>query len=107
MTFNSTGLALGTYTGNLCVESNDPDAGPGNGTELVVVPLRLVVEGQPPNIDVDPLSMSATQPANTSTQQTAERGQHRRRHAELDDRRRGHHVLPDYRARSPGRAAGG
>ncbi|MDX9953871.1 MAG: choice-of-anchor J domain-containing protein, partial [Anaerolineae bacterium] len=41
--FDSTGLAAGTYTANLCVESNDPDAGPGNGTELVVVPVTLTV----------------------------------------------------------------
>ncbi len=69
VTFDSTGLPLGTYTGNLCVDSNDPDPGPGNGTAMVVVPLRLVVEAQGPNIDVDPLSMSSTQPANTTTQQ--------------------------------------
>ncbi|MFZ2358384.1 MAG: S8 family serine peptidase [Anaerolineae bacterium] len=69
VTFNSNSLAVGTYTGNLCIDSNDPDPGPGNGTDLVVVPLRLVVAGQPPNIDVDPLSMSSTQPANTTTQQ--------------------------------------
>ena len=70
VTFDSTGLAVGTYTGNLCIESDDPDPGPGNETELVIVPVELVVEGQPPNIDVDPLSMSSTQPANTTTQQT-------------------------------------
>ncbi|HPA02137.1 MAG TPA: hypothetical protein PLK29_07960, partial [Chiayiivirga sp.] len=28
VTFDSTGLALGTYTANLCVNSDDPDAGP-------------------------------------------------------------------------------
>jgi hypothetical protein len=42
-TFDSTGLAVGTYTGNLCINSNDPDAGPGNGTELVIVPVELIV----------------------------------------------------------------
>jgi len=42
--YNSTGLTAGTYTANLCIESNDPDAGPGNGTELVVVPVTLTVE---------------------------------------------------------------
>ncbi|MCL4838199.1 MAG: hypothetical protein KJ058_09580 [Thermoanaerobaculia bacterium] len=47
-TFDSTGLAPGTYTGNLCVESNDPDAGPGNGTDLVVVPVQLTVEDSGP-----------------------------------------------------------
>ena len=47
VTFNSTGLAAGTYTANLCVTSNDPDAGPGNGTNLVVVPVTLNVEAAP------------------------------------------------------------
>jgi len=44
VTFDSTGLAPGVYSGNLCVESNDPDPGPGNGTDLVVVPVELTVE---------------------------------------------------------------
>lgn len=43
VTFDSTGLPVATYTANLCIESNDPDAGPGNGTELVVVPVEMVV----------------------------------------------------------------
>jgi len=43
VTFDATGLAAGTYTGNLCVTSNDPDAGTGNETELVIVPLTLTV----------------------------------------------------------------
>jgi len=43
VTFDSTALAPGIYTANLCVESNDPDAGPGNGTDLVVVPVTLTV----------------------------------------------------------------
>jgi subtilisin-like proprotein convertase family protein len=43
-TFDSTGLLAGVYTGNLCVTSNDPDAGPGNGTDLVIVPVTLTVE---------------------------------------------------------------
>ena len=47
VTFDSTGLAAGTYTGNLCVFSNDPDPGPGNGTELVIVPVELNVVLQP------------------------------------------------------------
>ncbi|MCB0254953.1 MAG: choice-of-anchor J domain-containing protein, partial [Anaerolineae bacterium] len=42
-TFDSTGLADGVYTGNLCITSNDPDAGPGNGTDLVIVPVTLTV----------------------------------------------------------------
>lgn len=70
VTFDSTGLAAGTYNANLCVVSNDPDPGPGNGTDLVVVPVQLIVEQAPPNIFVDPLSFSATQPQDTTSQQT-------------------------------------
>ena len=40
---DSTGLAAGTYEARLCVASNDPDFGPGNGTSLVVVPVTLTV----------------------------------------------------------------
>ena len=70
VTFNSTGLAAGTYTGNLCVDSNDPDPGPGNGTDLVIVPVTLTVEAQvAPNIDVSPLSLASTQATNTTTNQ--------------------------------------
>jgi hypothetical protein len=47
VTFDSTGLAAGTYSGNLCITSNDPDPGQGNGTGLVVVPVELTVEGEP------------------------------------------------------------
>ena len=43
MTFNSTGYGAGVYTGNLCVTSNDPDPGPGNETDLVIVPVTLTV----------------------------------------------------------------
>jgi hypothetical protein len=43
VTFDSTGYGAGVYTGNLCVTSNDPDAGPGNGTDLVIVPVTLTV----------------------------------------------------------------
>lgn len=43
VTFDSTGLAAGTYTANLCVSSNDPDVGPGNGTSLVILPVTLDV----------------------------------------------------------------
>lgn len=43
VTFDSTGLIPGTYEGILCVTSNDPDSGSGNGTSLVVVPLALEV----------------------------------------------------------------
>ena len=49
VTLNSTGLAVGSYTANLCVTSNDPDAGPGNGTELVQVPVTLDVINQCPS----------------------------------------------------------
>ncbi|MFZ2487532.1 MAG: choice-of-anchor J domain-containing protein, partial [Anaerolineae bacterium] len=41
--FDATGLAPGVYTGNLCVHSDDPDMGPGNGTDFVVVPVTLTV----------------------------------------------------------------
>ena len=44
VTFNSTGLAVGTYNANLCVTSNDPTPGPGNGTNLVPVPVTLIVQ---------------------------------------------------------------
>lgn len=44
VTLDSTGLLPGIYTGNLCITSNDPDAGPGNETDLVMVPLTLTVE---------------------------------------------------------------
>ena len=43
VTFDSTGLSAGTYNANLCITSNDPDPGPGNETELVIVPVELVV----------------------------------------------------------------
>jgi hypothetical protein len=45
--FDSTGLAIGTYTARLCLLSNDPaPALPGNGTGLVIVPVTLdVIEG--------------------------------------------------------------
>ena len=51
VTFDSTGLAAGAYHANLCIASNDPDPGPGNGTELVVVPVELIVEA-PATFDV-------------------------------------------------------
>ncbi|MCA9950852.1 MAG: M4 family metallopeptidase [Anaerolineales bacterium] len=38
VTFDSTGLAVGTYTGKACIESNDPDE------PLVEVDLELIVE---------------------------------------------------------------
>jgi hypothetical protein len=45
VTFDSTGLAQGTYDGIICVESNDPD------TPLVEVPVSLTVTGDMPFID--------------------------------------------------------
>ncbi len=72
VTFNSTGLANGTYTGNLCVDSNDPNPGPGNGTDLVIVPLTLTVQ-QPTAVtlsglaadDASPVPMPVTVPMST------------------------------------------
>jgi len=53
VTFDSTGLATGTYNANLCAFSDDPDPGPGNGTNLVVVPVTLdVYSGEGPSIDL-------------------------------------------------------
>jgi hypothetical protein len=47
VTFDSAGLAPGSYGGDLEITSNDPDPGPGNGTDLVVVPVELNVGGGP------------------------------------------------------------
>ncbi len=52
VTFDSTGLALGNYDARLCVFSDDPDVGPGNGTGLVVVPASLIVSQTAPSISV-------------------------------------------------------
>ncbi len=71
VSFDSTALAPGTYTANLCVASNDPNEGPGNETALVVVPVELVVEAvQEPHIFVNPLSIASTQDPDTQTQHT-------------------------------------
>ncbi len=43
VSFNAAGLTPGMYTGNLCISSNDPDAGPGNETGMVIVPLTLTI----------------------------------------------------------------
>jgi hypothetical protein len=43
VTFDSTGLPAGVYNGQLCIRSNDIDNGPGNGTNLVQVPVTLTV----------------------------------------------------------------
>jgi subtilisin-like proprotein convertase family protein len=45
LTYNSASLAVGTYTGTLCVASNDPDEA------LVTVPVTLIVE-EPTAIDI-------------------------------------------------------
>ncbi|MCI0577316.1 MAG: immune inhibitor A [Chloroflexi bacterium] len=63
VTFDSTGLTPGTYTGNLCVNSNDPDE------PLVTVPLTLTVEGAPA-IAVAPASLSSTQDPDTVVNDT-------------------------------------
>ena len=68
--FDSTGLAAGTYNANLCVTSNDPDAGPGNGTDLVVVPVALTVAAAVPNVNVGVASLAATLAQNATTSQT-------------------------------------
>jgi hypothetical protein len=44
VTFDTTNLAEGTYTAQLCIRSNDPDGGSGNGSGLVQVPVTLTVE---------------------------------------------------------------
>ncbi len=54
VTYDSTGYAAGTYTGDLCVVSNDPDE------PLVVVPVEMIVE-QP--TDVGLTSFSHNTPA--------------------------------------------
>jgi hypothetical protein len=63
VTFDSTGMAPGTYTATLSVESNDPDE------PVVLVPLTMTVLA-PPNIEVTPLSLSQELcPDATATQQ--------------------------------------
>lgn len=52
VTFDSTGQALGTYEARLCVFSDDPNPGPGNGTNLVVVPTTMTVSQTAPSISV-------------------------------------------------------
>ncbi len=54
LTFNSATLAQGTYTGTLCVESNDADE------ELVTVPVTLNV-GPPTAIDLNTFSSDSTE----------------------------------------------
>ncbi len=48
VTFDSTGLAPGTYNHKLCVQSNDTE-----GNELIEVPVELVVENVPTSPELD------------------------------------------------------
>ncbi len=62
VSFDSAGLAVGTYTTTICVDSNDPLS------PTVVVPVTLVVL-ETPEIAVDPDSLQATQCPDTVTMQ--------------------------------------
>jgi uncharacterized repeat protein (TIGR01451 family) len=64
VTFDSTGLASGTYTGKLCVNSNDPT------NEVVEVPVTLVVAGDEPVIDVSPAALDFAIPTGGSDSDT-------------------------------------
>ncbi|GAB4578791.1 MAG: hypothetical protein Fur0022_15280 [Anaerolineales bacterium] len=55
VTYDSTGLSLGVYTGTLCVESNDVT------NPLVVVPVTLTIDTLPPVIEVAPDALANTQ----------------------------------------------
>jgi len=72
VTLDATSLSAGSYSANLCVNSNDPDAGPGNGTAQVIVPVSLTVTAPvlEPVIDVSPASLTSTQATNLTTTQT-------------------------------------
>ncbi len=67
VTFNSTGYAVGNYYANLCITSNDPDAGPGNGTDLVIVPVTLTVLPLTAVALTDLAADSADQPISATT----------------------------------------
>ncbi|MCB8916394.1 MAG: hypothetical protein H6666_00590 [Ardenticatenaceae bacterium] len=62
VTFDSTGYTTGTYTGTLCVNSNDPD------TPLVEVPVEMTVQGEVPvasialtkTVGLDPMTCATT-----------------------------------------------
>ncbi len=64
VTFDSTGLSLGTYEAVLCVNSNDPE------TPLVEVPVTLTVIEAVPMIEVDPAAIESEQIADSSTTHT-------------------------------------
>ena len=61
VTFDSTGLADGTYTTQLCLETNDP------ARPTVTVPVTLEV-GSFPMIDITPDSVESTQLVDTTTE---------------------------------------
>lgn len=61
VTFDSTGLDAGTYTGDLCISSNDPT------TPEVFVPLTLTVSSDLPDIVVAPASLSSSQPPDSTS----------------------------------------
>ena len=62
LTFDATGATPGTYQADLCISSNDPV------NDLIVIPVSLTVEAIPgPSIEVDPGSLSSTQPAGVLT----------------------------------------
>jgi len=56
---DATGLSPGTYTGDIIISNNDPDENP------VIVPVTMDVVVDPPDIEVDPTSVSSTQDPNT------------------------------------------
>jgi hypothetical protein len=60
VTFDSTGLSTGTYTGTLCIDSNDPV------TPQVQVPIDLTVDpAGAPVIEVSPSTLESTQAPDT------------------------------------------
>ncbi|NLG19943.1 MAG: S8 family serine peptidase [Actinomycetales bacterium] len=61
VTFDSTGLADGTYTAELCLETNDP------AQPTVTVPVTLEV-GSFPGIEVNPGSLESSQLVDTTTE---------------------------------------
>ncbi len=49
------------YTANVCFSSNDPDAAPGNGTGMVVVPATMTVCTVPTAVDLSSLAAAPVQ----------------------------------------------
>jgi uncharacterized repeat protein (TIGR01451 family) len=65
VSFDSTGLATGVYTGTLCVNSNDPDS------PLLTVPLTLTVEPPPPPVPaLELLKTVGTNPSECASSDT-------------------------------------